>query len=94
MSILLGRSNESCTKLFGSIGKTSSRAVTPEAFFDDLFLHYESRPRELRETPGSKYGQLLPGYDPFQLFFNAIRQEHEKVTFRIIPNSIKEVDNK
>lgn len=59
-----------CSKLLRAIGKTSSHAVTPISFFNELYGEQTGlgTGRSPRSFPnGQDYGK--PRYDPFQMFF-------------------------
>jgi len=87
-TILSHNCTTTCSRLLRSIGKTKSHALYPGAFFDALYDQYGHPHATGRIMPhtfanGATYGNLRPGYDPFQLFFNDIPQPKEKVTVTI-----------
>jgi RHS repeat-associated protein len=76
-TILSHNCTTTCSRLLRSIGKTKSHALYPGAFFDALYDRYGHPHATGRIMPhtfanGATYGNLRPGYNPFQLFFNDI----------------------
>jgi RHS repeat-associated protein len=61
-----------CSNLLRAIGKTSSHALTPMSFFNELYGEQTGlgTGRSPRSFPnGTDYGKPRVGYDPFQMFF-------------------------
>jgi RHS repeat-associated protein len=95
-SILSHNCTTTCSRLLRSIGKTRPHSLSPVGFFNELYAeqHGTNTGRAIRSfNMGQDYGNRRPGYDPFQLFFNDIPQQHEKVTSRIVPDSVQPVNN-
>jgi RHS repeat-associated protein len=95
-SILSHNCTTTCSKLLRSIGKTRSHSLSPVGFFNELYAeqHGTNTGRAIRSfNMGQDYGNRRLGCDPFQLFFNDIPQQHEKVTSRIVPDSVQPVNN-
>jgi hypothetical protein len=74
--IKIGHGSESgtttCSKLLRDIKETSSHALTPMSFFNELYGQQTGlgTGRSPRSFPnGNDYGRPRPGYDPFQMFF-------------------------
>ena len=91
-NILTNNCTTTCSKLLYSIGKVHSINLTPSGFFSSLFDKYATLPQILNRVvllqdfvPGSAYGVLRDGYDPFSLLLGDFRRlQRERVTVTII----------
>jgi len=72
-----------CSKLLRQIGKTWSHALTPMAFFNEVYGEQSGRGtgRFSRDfSKGRDYGRPRSGYDAFQTFFWFMTNDKDSVT--------------